>query len=84
MFMSTKGTPDMNRDEVTLETAKGYATEANLRKALERTGLDTLGARYIVCRKADGKWTAVFMITEYLNKRGGYVFIASQHGFVSV
>ncbi len=69
---------------ITLENAKGYATEANLNKALERTGLKEYGCRYLVCRKPDGSWTAVFLVTEWLNKNGGYIGFASQHGFMSV
>jgi len=70
--------------KITLETAKGYATEANLTRALERTGLADCGCRYIVSRKPDGTWTAIFLVMEFLNKRGGYVGFASQHGFMSV
>lgn len=69
---------------LTLENSKGYASEANLHKALARTGLDTYGARYIICRKPDGTWTAIFLISEYLRDKGGYVGVASQFGFMSV
>ena len=70
--------------KITLETAKGYASEANLTRALERTGLAGYGCRYIVCRKPDGAWTAIFLVTEYLNRHGGYIGFAAQHGFTSV
>lgn len=70
---------------ITLENARGYATEANLVKALDRLGLsDWDGCRYVISRMPDGKWTAIFLVTEWANKRGGYVAFASQHGFVSV
>ena len=69
---------------ITLENAKGYKTEANLTRALERLGLADHEARRIIARKPDGTWTAIFMATEWLNKNGGYVFFASQHGFMSV
>ncbi len=69
---------------ITLENAKGYKTEKTLETALKRMGLDEYGCRYIVCRKPDGDWTAVFLVTEYLNKHGGYVGFAAQKGFTSV
>lgn len=70
--------------EISLENSKGYATEANLRRALERTGLADHDCRRIICRKPDGAWTAIFIVSEYLNSHGGYVGFASQHGFMSV
>lgn len=69
---------------ITLENAKGYKTEANLTRALERTGLSDYDCRHIICRKPDGSWTAVFLVTEFLNKRGGYAGFASQYGFMSI
>lgn len=67
----------------TLNKAKGYATEANLMKALERTGLNEwdLARTIIIARKPDGKWTAIFCL-DY--SKGGYIALASQHGFVTV
>ena len=77
---------------ITLETCKGYATEANLDRAIARAGLDNfrqgfeVPCRFIKCRKPDGKWTAIFLVTEFFNrnKTGGYVGFASDHGFMSV
>jgi hypothetical protein len=70
--------------KITLENAKGYATEDNLTRALERTGLADYGCRYIVSRKPDGTWTAIFLVSEFLRNHGGYVGFASSRGFVSV
>lgn len=69
--------------KITLENAKGYATEANLVKAIEKAGLDTWdGARsYVICRKPDGKWTAIFVID--MNK-GGYIGYPADKGFFAV
>lgn len=71
-------------NELTLETVTSYASEANLRRALARTGLDTHGCRYMVVRTPEGRWTAIFMATEWLRANGGYVGFAAQHGFMSV
>lgn len=72
----------MNR-RITIENAKSYSTEANLDKALARLHLTDV-CRYVVCRTPDGRWTAVFLVTEWAAKEGGYVGFASQHGFMSV
>lgn len=79
---------------LTLESCKSYKTEANLDRALVRIGLDcfTMGEekyspmRYIKCRTPDGGWTAIFMVSEFfrINNTGGYVGLASEHGFMSV
>lgn len=82
----------MSRHVITLENAKSYATEANLRKGLVKLGLDELtmgeqhACRYIIARTPDGRWTAIFLVSEFfnVNKTGGYVGFASQHGFMSV
>lgn len=67
---------------ITVDTAKGYATEANLMKALERTGLDQweLASQIFIVRKADGKWTAIFGLDK---TKGGYIALAAEHGFYS-
>ena len=80
------------RHVITLENCRSYATEANLDKALAKSGLDnvTMGCdipcRLIKCRNAEGRWTAVFLVSEFFNrnKTGGYVGFASEHGFMSV
>jgi len=70
---------------ITLENAKGYKTAKNLQKALERTGLANIdGCRCIVCNKEDGTFTAIFLVSEYMNKNGGYAGFAAEAGFVSV
>lgn len=70
--------------KITLDNCKGYKTEKNLEAALTRTGLDTFGARWIVCCKTDGTFTAIFLASEWMNRNGGYAGFASQHGFMSV
>jgi hypothetical protein len=81
------------RNEIHLDDCKSYATEANLEKALSNLGLDDwresdtqMPCRYIKCRNAEGRWTAVFLVQEYfnVNKTGGYVGFAAQHGFMSI
>jgi hypothetical protein len=82
----------MSRNVIELIEVKSYASKANLLKALERLGLDKYGAddevpcRYIVARTDNGRWTAVFCFTDYfnVNKTGGYVGFAAQHGFMSI
>lgn len=71
--------------EITLDTARDYATEANLRKALARTKLDAYGCRYIVVQKpSNGRYTAIFLVGEYCRGRGGYIGFAADHGFTSI
>lgn len=73
------------KNRIDLENCKSYATEANLVKGLERLGLnDYDNCRYIVARTGEGKWTAIFMVTEWARTRGGYIAFAAQHGFMSV
>jgi hypothetical protein len=79
---------------ITPENCKSYATEANLDKALEKMGLsdyrddvsNRMSCRYIKCQNGEGRWTAVFMVSEFfnVNKTGGYVGFASRRGFMSV
>jgi len=66
-----------------IDSAKAYATEANLLAALKRLGLDQweLARRIFVVRRADGRWTAIFVLDR---TQGGYVAFASQHGFYTV
>ncbi len=82
------------RIKIELNEVKSYATEANLEKALKKLGLDnfTYGEeknapmQYIVTRTPEGRWTAVFLVTNFFrgNSIGGYLGIAAQHGFLSV
>jgi hypothetical protein len=77
---------------LTVDNAKSYATEANLDKALAKLGLDAYGSagempcRYFKVCNREGRWTAIFLVQEYflVNKTGGYVMFAAQHGFMSV
>ena len=82
----------MTTNMISIDDCKSYASEDNLHKALKRLGLDAYGCegevpcRYIVCRTAAGRWTAVFLVSEHfaVNKTGGYIGFASEHGFMSV
>ncbi len=65
---------------ITLESAKSYATEANLDAGLKRLGFHT--HRHMVCRTPAGRWTAVFPASNF--KDGGYVGLYSQHGFYTL
>ena len=82
------------RNVISIADCKSYASEANLDRALDKLGLaqyvsqDAKGrlvvCRYIKCRTPDGRWTAVFLVSEMMNLCGGYVGFAAQHGFMSV
>lgn len=83
----------MASNKITLENCKSYATEANLEAALRRLGLDNyteddggIPCRYIVARTPDGRWTAIFLASQFFraNKTGGYVGFASEHHFMTV
>jgi len=82
----------MTNEIITLETAKSYASEKNLIAGLERLGLSSFAdegetpCRYIIARTPEGRWTAIFLVTEYFrrNNTGGYAGFASQHGFISI
>lgn len=78
---------------ISIEACKSYATEANLDAALARLGLDAyttepgqMPCRYTKCRNAEGRWTAIFYVSQFFaaNRTGGYVCFASQHGFMSI
>ena len=78
---------------IDINLCASYATEANLDRALARLGLDDykqepheMACRYIKCRNDKGRWTAIFLASQYftVNKTGGYVCFASQHGFMSI
>lgn len=81
------------RVEITLDECRSYATEANLRNALNKLGLDNYTSetrhgshtcRYMVVRTPEGRWTAVFLASEHLNLCGGYALFAARHQFMSV
>lgn len=51
---------------------RSYGTEANLMRELNKRGYDEVGMpRYVVTRTPDGRWTAIFLVTEWLRKNGG-------------
>jgi hypothetical protein len=68
---------------IDLDNAKGYASEANLRKALVRNGLADweLAQTIIIARKANGQFTAIFVLDR---SKGGYIAAASELGFYTV
>jgi hypothetical protein len=66
--------------QMTLESAKGYKTKANLDKALKRLGFD--GDRHLVACKEDGTFTAIFPQSNF--KNGGYIGLYAQHGFMTL
>jgi hypothetical protein len=81
---------DVNNNEV-----RSYATKARLIKGLQKFGLDKFQAynlgkedhcfcRYVIVNTESGRWTAIFLVSEYMRERGGYIGFASQHGFMSV
>ena len=82
------------RNVISIADCKSYASEANLDKALAKLGLDQyidrapdgqrIQCRYIKCRTPDGRWTAVFLASEFINICGGYLGFAARHGFMSV
>lgn len=80
------------QNEISIHEAKSYATEENLDRGLNRLGLNdyTMGCekacRYIKVCNRHGRWTAIFLVSEFMNvnKTGGYVGFAAQHGFMSV
>lgn len=59
-----------------IDTAKSYATEDNLMKALRKIGLDELNP--IVVRNRAGRWTAIFGY--HLSQHQNAASIA-HHGF---
>lgn len=76
----------MSRININISTdkARTYKTEASLMKALEKKKLDNTGCRFFVCCNSDGRFTAVFLVTEWMNQEGGYAGLFAQHGFASV
>ncbi len=80
------------QNHLSIDDCKSYATEENLEKGLKRLSLDnvTMGervpCRFMKVRNAEGRWTAIFLVSEFfnVNKTGGYIGFASQHGFMSI
>ena len=51
---------------------RSYGSEANLMRELSKRGYDEAGMpRYIVTRTPEGRWTAIFLVSEWLRKNGG-------------
>lgn len=78
---------------ISIEEARSYSTEANLDKALTRLGLDdytvevkgwVYRCRYMKVRNSEGRWTAIFLVSEFMKHSGGYIGFASQYGFMSI
>ena len=78
---------------LSIDDCRSYATEANLDKAIAKHGLDNWTdstrhgqhtCRYMKVRNSEGRWTAIFLVSEHANLCGGYIGFAAQHGFMSV
>ncbi len=62
---------------------RSYATEDALLKGLARLGF--ADHRYVVVRTVEGKWTAIFPISNITGPQGGgYLGLYSQHGFMTI
>lgn len=83
------------QSKITLDASRGYSTEARLMAGLQRFGfVDADGVakfsghvvNYLVCRKPDGNWTAVFMLSQCLriNNLGGYVGVYAERSFLTI
>lgn len=68
---------------IELNEVRAYATQANLRKGLEKFGLDKY--QHIECLTPAGKWTAIFTFANArLVHEQCYLGFASQYGFMTV
>lgn len=82
----------MNNHIISIEDCRDYASEANLDKGLKKLGLDEFYGgeeyplRYMKVRNSEGRWTAVFLVSEYfnINKTGGYIGFVADKGFMSI
>lgn len=63
-----------------IDTAKSYATEANLNKALVKLGFDQ--DRHVVVCTRTGRFTAIFPASNFTN--GGYVGLYAAQGFLTM
>jgi hypothetical protein len=61
-----------------IDTAKSYATEANLIKALEKLGF--ADKRPMVVRNRAGRYTAIFSLS-HSGIDGGYIAVFASAGF---
>lgn len=86
-----------NSNKMTLDNCRGYSSEENLMRGLRRFNLvsekhddqaffEGFPVRYIVARKADGNWTAIFLLSECLrvNNIGGYVGVYGPYKFMTI
>lgn len=75
----------MNAISLDINCAKSYATRKNLMKALEKKGLLSLTIRFIPVKNEAGRWTAIFLVSEWCrNYEEGDVTVATREGFYSV
>lgn len=65
---------------MSIDTAKSYATEANLMKALEKLGF-AKDRHMVVCNRA-GRFTAIFPASNFAN--GGYLGLYASQGFITL
>jgi hypothetical protein len=65
-----------------IDTAKSYATEENLMKALKKVGLDEMNP--LVVRNRQGRYTAVFGLHLSGLASNGNVTFAARHGFCTI
>jgi hypothetical protein len=66
-----------------IDTAKSYATEANLVKALGKFGFAEY--RHVVVRNRAGRWTAIFPVSEITGPNGcGYLGLFACKGFKTI
>lgn len=65
-------------DIANIDTAKSFATEANLERALARLGLSANW--HVVVRNRAGRWTAIFPVSQC----NGYLGQFAQHGFKTI
>lgn len=65
-----------------IDTAKSYATEENLMKALKKLGLDECRPLVVCNRK--GRFTAVFGLHLGGFAQSGNVTFAAHHGFKTI
>lgn len=68
------------RKPITLDGRfKGYATQANLQRALEKHNI--ADEFHVQCQTTEGKWTAIFPQS---NMQGGYIGRYADAGFLMI
>lgn len=71
--------------DMNIDTSRSYATEANLRTALERFGFAE--CPHVVVRTRTGRWTAVFPVSSVSfpeRHGGGYLGRFACQGFLTI